>query len=199
MYHYLQGTAYKTNGSILVVECGGVGYAVNTSGYSMSKISDGQHIKVYTYLHVREGVMDLYGFLDEGELNCFKMLISVSGIGPKVAMSILSSINYERVALCIVTDDYKSLTAAQGLGMKGAQRIVLELKDKIKKDQLGGLSQQAKTQILAQTGGDDEAVDALMVLGYTKSEASSAVRRVDAEEKSLEDIIREALKLLVKG
>lgn len=199
MYHYLKGLAFKTNSSILVVECGGVGYAVNTSGYSMSKIADGQQVKVYTYLHVREDIMDLYGFLEEGELNCFKMLISVSGIGPKVAMSILTAINYERVALCIVTEDYKALTIAQGLGTKGAQRIVLELKDKIKNDQLEGLGQSAKTQILAQTGGGDEAVDALMVLGYTKSEAMSALKSIDTQDKSIEAVIREALKLLVRG
>ena len=135
MYAYIRGKLeYKSNDSV-VIEASGVGYAITVPLSTIENIgSVGEEVKVYTSLHVREDVMALYGFGTREELNMFELLKTVSGIGPKVAISVLSSISPSKFALAVITDDIKTLTQVQGIGKKTAQRIILELKDKIKKN-----------------------------------------------------------------
>ena len=161
----------------------------------------GKSAKLYTYLHVREEVFELYGFISESELNCFEMLIGVSGVGPKAALAILSSNTPEGLAMAIVSGNEKALTSAPGIGKKIAQRIILELKDKLAKGQLtasGGETFAGGVTIIPEDK-TSEAAAALAVLGYTQSEISAALRGVDMENLSLEDVIRQALKKMVKA
>jgi len=137
LFAYIRGRLEYKNNDFLIVESNGVGYRIFTSLSTISGIGEiGQEVKVYTYLYVREDVISLYGFLTQEELNVFELLISVSGVGPKAAVSVLSAISPSRFSLAVITDDVKTLTKAQGIGKKIAQRIILELKDKIKKEQL---------------------------------------------------------------
>jgi Holliday junction DNA helicase RuvA len=134
MFYYVEGTVAHTEPYLAVIDCGGVGYACHTSLTTLSRIAQGERAKLFTYLHIREDIFDLYGFSGVEELNCFKMLISISGVGPRAATSILSSATPERLALSVLTGDEKALTAAPGIGKKLAQRIILELKDKMSKE-----------------------------------------------------------------
>lgn len=181
----------------IVVECGGIGYSVRTSMTSLSKLTGvGEKVKIYTYLHVREDALDLFGFAELNELNSFKMLISISGVGPKAAISILSDLTPEQFALCVATGDAKSLTKAQGIGLKTAQRIVLELKDKVAKNQLySGVVGDTMSDISAKTGNASEAISALEVLGYARSDATQVITRLDST-MSIEDMIKSGLKAL---
>ena len=163
---------------LAVIDCGGVGYACKTSQTTCASLTVGKKAKLYTYLHVGESIFDLYGFADQEELNCFQMLISVSGVGPKAALAILSTAPTSQLALSIITGDAKLLTRAPGVGKKIAQRICLELKDKLAKQQdtkgLSGIP--AAVPIAADsTAAVSEAVSALMVLGYSQSEAMGAM------------------------
>ena len=153
-------------------------------------------MKVYTTLYVREDVMALYGFSTREELKMFELLRTVSGIGPKVAVSVLSSISPSNFALAVITDDIKTLTKVQGVGKKTAQRMILELKDKIKKEQLTSLAvdQSEISDMDGKSSKRTEAVNALMVLGYTASEAEKAVLAAYSEDADLELIIKDALK-----
>ena len=149
---------------------------------------------LYTYLHVREDNVELFGFATEQELNCFKMLISVSGVGPKAGLAILSDTNPERFALTVATGDYKAFTKTKGVGPKLAQRVVLELKDKISKEQLSSAGN-AEVDFEAVTSGSNtsEAISTLVVLGYSQTEAASAVAKLDPS-LSVEELIRQSLK-----
>lgn len=149
---------------------------------------------LYTYLHVREDNVELFGFATEQELNCFKMLISVSGVGPKAGLAILSDTNPERFALTVATGDYKAFTKTKGVGPKLAQRVVLELKDKISKEQLSSAGN-AEVDFEAVTSGSNtsEAISALVVLGYSQTEAASVVAKLDPS-LSVEELIRQSLK-----
>ena len=131
MFYYLNGTVAEIAAGLAVIDCGGVGYACATTNYTLSQLKKGERARLYTYLHVREDIFELYGFASQQELNSFKMLIGVSGVGPKAALAILSATTPQNLALSIVTEDEKALTAAQGIGKKIAQRIILELKDKL--------------------------------------------------------------------
>ena len=131
MFYYLDGMVAEVLPYLAVIDCGGVGYACKTTNNTLAHLKKGQRGKLYTYLNVGEDVFDLYGFATQNELNSFKLLIGVSGVGPKAALAILSANTPEGLAMAIVTEDAKSLTAAQGIGKKIAQRIILELKDKM--------------------------------------------------------------------
>lgn len=131
MFYYLNGIVAEIGSNLAVIDCGGVGYACATTNYTLSQLTKGERGKIYTYLHVREEIFELYGFASRGELNSFKMLLGVSGVGPKAALAILSSATPDQLALAIVSGDEKALTAAPGIGKKIAQRIILELKDKL--------------------------------------------------------------------
>ena len=201
MFYYVHGTVAETGPNLAVIDCGGVGYACATTNYTLSQLKKGERAKLYTYLHVREEIFELYGFSSQAELNSFKMLIGVSGVGPKAALAVLSSTSPQNLALSIVTGDEKALTAAPGIGKKIAQRIILELKDKLAKEQSsftvqGGGSGAAPMPLGGSKSG--EAAAALAVLGYGSQEISTALKGIDMDALPLEEIIRQALKKMVK-
>ena len=199
MFYYLNGTVAHIGPHLAVIDCGGVGYACRTTNQTLAHLQKGEKGKLYTYLNVREDAMELYGFYSENERNCFEMLIGVSGVGPKAAISILSSTTPEGLAMSIITSDEKALTVAQGIGKKIAQRIILELKDKLAKGQLspGGESYGGTGVTVIPENKSSEAAAALAVLGYSQSEIALALKDVDMEQ-SLEQIIRQALKKMMK-
>lgn len=195
MFAYIEGKFVMSAPPVAVIDVNGVGFSISTSMYTLGNLKSGEKVRLHTYLSVREDALELFGFLTEEELRCFKMLISISGVGPKAALSILSSTTPANLALAIAAEDEKVLTNAQGVGKKLASRIILELKDKMLKSgaALGG----ADIPMPAASGGAEaEAVEALMVLGYSKPEALKAVGGVPAGS-TVEDIIRYALKNLV--
>jgi Holliday junction DNA helicase RuvA len=196
LFHYIKGTYEESGKDFVVIDSGGIGYKIFTSPSTIGRMgSTGQVSKLYTYYHVREDIMALYGFLTREELDMFELLISVSGVGPKAGLAVLSVLSPAKLGLSIMGGDIKSLTTVPGIGSKTAHRIILELKDKIDKDDILGLDIDA-----SEISGDTskEAVNALMALGYSAVEASSAVRKISTEDKDTEKIIKEALKNLMK-
>ena len=201
MFYYVNGTVAHMAPYLAVIDCGGVGYACRTTNNTLSHLKAGEKAKLYTYLNVREDAMELYGFYSESELNCFQMLIGVSGVGPKAALSILSAATPESLAMSIITGDEKALTVAQGIGKKIAQRIILELKDKLAKGQLsaGGESYGGTGVTVIPENKSSEAAAALAVLGYSQSEIGAALKGINMDTLSLEEIIKQALKKMVKN
>lgn len=201
MFYYLDGTVAELLPYLAVIDCGGVGYACKTTNNTLSALKKGQRGKLYTYLNVGDSVFELYGFATQSELNSFKMLIGVSGVGPKAALAILSVGTPETLAMAVVTGDEKSLTAAPGIGKKIAQRIILELKDKMAKetggslDFSGGKGGPAPAMFASKAS---EAAQALAVLGYTSQEVSAALKGLDVETLSLEEIVRQGLKRMAR-
>lgn len=201
MFYYLDGTVAELLPYLAVIDCGGVGYACKTTNNTLGALKKGQRGKLYTYLNVGEGVFELYGFATQNELNSFRLLLGVSGVGPKAALAILSSTTPESLAMAIVTEDARALTAAPGVGKKIAQRIILELKDKMAKESAAtGLdfSGGSSVNVSAFTSKATEAAQALAVLGYSSQEVSMALKGVDVESLPLEEIIRQSLKKMVK-
>ena len=201
MFYYVDGTVTVLKQGLAVIDCGGVGYACHASQNTIGKLKIGTRARLLTYLNVREGIFELYGFIDEEEQSCFEMMIGVSGVGPKAALSILSVAPPDRLALSIITGDEKMLMQAPGIGKKIAQRIVLELRDKMSKEQLETASAASPAAAVSVSGGvnhTQEAVAALMVLGYTQAEALHAMEGLDAANMEAEEIIRQCLKKLVK-
>lgn len=201
MFYYLDGTVAELLPYLAVIDCGGVGYACKTTNNTLSSLKKGQRGKLYTYLNVGEGIFDLYGFATQNELNSFKMLLGVSGVGPKAALAILSVGTPETLAMAIVTGDEKALTVAPGIGKKIAQRIILELKDKMAKETAAGLDfSGGKGAPAAPVFGSKatEAAQALTVLGYSSQEAAAALKGIDVDTLPLEEIIRQALRKMVK-
>ena len=203
MLYHVKGELVTTEGSLAVVDCGGVGYALTVSYNTAEKLSSkvGSEVLLYTHLQVREDGIELFGFGGREELSVFRLLISVSGVGPKAAMSILSTLTPDRFAYAVSTEDAKALARAPGIGGKTAARIVLELKDKISKDQMAGDLASLRDPIpaarsTAPVGGGklSEAADALGVLGYSRAEITEALRGIDTASLSLEDIIKAALR-----
>ena len=198
MFYYLDGTVAHVEPYLAVIDCGGVGYACKTTNTTLGALQKGKRGKLYTYLNVGEDVFDLYGFATQGELGSFRQLISVSGVGPKAALAILSSTTPEGLAMAVITGDEKVLTRAPGVGKKIAQRIILELKDKLAKEQqTGGLT----TAVAATVSGGGKAVEAaqaLSVLGYTQNDIAAAMKGLDAESLPLEELVRQALRRMVK-
>lgn len=201
MFYYLNGTVTHVEPYLAVIDCGGVGYACRTTNHTLSKLSMGKLAKLYTHLNVREDVFELYGFISESELGCFRMLISVSGVGPKAALAILSSNSPEGLAMAIVSGNEKALTAAPGIGKKIAQRIILELKDKLAKGQLavGGGEVFAGGITVIPENKASEASAALAVLGYSQGEIAAALKGIDLDALSLENVVKQALKKMVKS
>ncbi len=180
MFYSLRGKLLLTQANMAVVECGGVGYRCQTSLSTLRKLPKaGEDALLYTYLYIREGAVDLYGFSDMEELNCFKMLIGVSKVGPKAALSILSDLSPERFALCVASGDAKTITRSQGVGAKLAERIVLELKDKIKGMEVSKGFSADEIPMPEDSTSIGEAISALVVLGYSQSEAASALAGLD--------------------
>ena len=199
MFYYISGKVAVIEPGLAVIDAGGVGYAVNTSYTSARSVKTGEQATFYTYLHVREGIFELYGFVRREELSCFKQLIAISGVGPKAALAILSAVTPEKLALCVISGDEKALTAAPGIGKKLAQRILLEMKDKMSKDQLesaSGSSGIAMPELAAPGGAMEDALAALAVLGYPRTGAVNALQGVDTSGLATDEIVRAALKRL---
>ncbi|MDE6579874.1 MAG: Holliday junction branch migration protein RuvA [Ruminiclostridium sp.] len=196
MIYSVNGEVVHIEQSLIVVECGGVGYACISTASAVSAAVMGEKLKLYTYLNIREDAAELFGFADETELNCFKKLISVSGVGCKMAISVLSSMSPQEFALSVINEDYKTLTKAQGVGNKLAQRIVLELKDKLKKDSSFENTNIPQINVKA-VGGNayNEALTALMVLGFSNSQAQTALEGLPAE-LTVQELVKEGLKRL---
>ena len=202
MFYYVKGTVAHTAPYLAVIDCGGVGYACRTTNNTLARLKKGESARLFTHLNVREDAMELYGFATENELNCFQLLISVSGVGPKAALSILSSATPESLAMSIITGDEKALTVAQGIGKKIAQRIILELKDKLAKGQtasIQGESYGGSGITVIPENKLSEASAALAVLGYSQGEINIALKGVDLDALTLEQVIKEALKKMMKG
>ena len=200
MFYYLKGTAAHLGPNLAVIDCGGVGYACRTTSYTLSSLQVGQEGTLYTHLNVREDAMELYGFATENEKSCFQMLIGVSGVGPKAALSILSATTPEGLATAIITGNEKALMVAPGIGKKIAQRILLELKDKLAKGQLPAAEESYGGTGITVIPQDkvSEATAALAVLGYQPGEIAAALKGIDLDGLPLEEIIRQALKKMVK-
>ena len=202
MFYYVKGTLVMLSPNAAAIDCSGVAYRLSISGTTyneLARVGEGKEAKLYTYLSVKEDGMELYGFADESELDVFTMLITVSGVGPKAATSILSAVTPDRFVTAVSAGDYATLSKANGVGAKTAQRIILELQSKVEK-QLGAgtvfstgaavTSKQGTSQIIS------EAINALCVLGYTRQVASDAVSKAAKDGLSLEDTITLALKQL---
>ena len=201
MFYYLNGTVAHMAPYLAVVDCGGVGYACRTTNTTQAQLKMGEKAKLYTYLNVREDAMELYGFATQDELNLFQLLLSVSGVGPKAALSILSASSPANLALSIITGDEKALTCAPGIGKKIAQRVILELKDKLAKGQTiaAGESYGGTGVTVIPENKLSEATAALAVLGYSSGEIGAALKGIDMDSLTLEQIIKEALKKMMKG
>lgn len=202
MYAYIKGRLEYKGNDYIIVEAGGIGYRMYTSLSTLEVIGPvGSEVRVFTHLYVREDVLCLYGFASQEELGMFELLISVSGVGPKAAVSLLSTIAPSKFGLAVISGDTKTLTKAQGIGNKMAQRIILELKDKVKKNLLIEANI-GREDILPRNDGEtsqiSDAVSALMVLGYSLVEANKAVSAVYSDDMELETIIKHALKYLAK-
>lgn len=207
MFYYISGKLAKLDGSFAVVDAGGVGFKMTISKstyFRLSGTAEAPTVKLYTYMAVREDGTELFGFATEEELSAFKLLITVSGVGPKAAISILSTLSPEKLALAICTEDKKAISQANGIGAKTAARIILELKDKLKADGVGASDDNSLSSLGADIGAApdksgklSDAQDALTVLGYSRSEAARVLATIDTSLE-LDDIIRLALKKLMK-
>lgn len=199
MFYYISGSLALKGDGFAVIDAGGIGYKLLCSLYSLEKLkSTGDSVKMYTYMYLREDICDLYGFVTQEELNMFLLLTGVSGVGPKAALSMLSTMPPSNLAVAIVSGDAKTITRAQGVGPKVAQRIILELRDKIKnEDMLPNTDVISGDSEPISFGASNEAVEALCVLGYSSFEAKKALAGIDMS-MDLELIIKEALKKLMK-
>jgi Holliday junction DNA helicase RuvA len=199
MFSYLKGELTEIYTDHIVVETGGIGYMLVISGQAMTELpSVGSDIKVYTYLYLREDILMLYGFLDRDELDVFKLLIGVSGIGPKGAIGILSALTPDDLRFAVLSGDAKAISKAPGIGAKTAQRVVLELKDKLSLEDAFEKKQENTARVLGNASGSsvkNDAVLALTALGYSSSESLKAVSKVEiTEEMDVEDVLKAALK-----
>ena len=196
MFYYLNGTITVLDANLAVVDCGGVGYACYTTGYTISQLQVGKQHKLYTYCNIREDAFDIFGFATREELGYFNRLLGISGVGPKAALAILSALTPDQFALAVMTSDEKALTRAQGVGKKMAQRIILELKDKLTNE----IPETASITPSIAAGNSNklsEASAALATLGYSQSEIGMALKNVDIEHLSVEEIVRSGLRAMV--
>ena len=202
MFYYLDGVVSLLENNIAVIDCAGIGFECNITAYTRASLKEGTRSKLFTYCNIREDGFDIFGFYTKIEKSCFEMLIGVSGVGPKAALSILSYNTPENFAAAIINNNEKALTSAPGIGKKIAQRVILELKDKISKeaalisdnvfmnnDQVIGINKSGKAA---------DAAAALSVLGYSQTDIAYALKGIDIESMSLEDIVRSALKQMLK-
>ena len=200
MLYFVDGVVAVIEPNLAVIDCGGVGYACATTNHTLSQLKKGEKARLYTYLHVREDAVDLFGFISQRELASFRQLIGVSGVGPKAALAILSATTPDSLALAILSGDEKALTAAPGIGKKIAQRIILELKDKMAQVTTEvGFTAPAVSGQMSVGSKAVEAAAALAVLGYSSQDAAAALKGLDAENLPLEELIRQALKRMVRN
>ena len=208
MFYYISGKLAHLEFGTAVVDAGGVGYRLTISGTTYDAMPANRStqepptVRLYSHMAVREDGVELFGFATQTELATFKLLLTVSGVGPKAALSILTLLTPEKFALAVCTDDKKTISKANGIGPKTAARVILELKDKLMKENPSlGASSLPEVNTTAATGGRgklNEAVDALLVLGYSRNEALTAIKDIEIDKLELEEIIRLALKKLMK-
>ena len=197
MIYSLNGKLIEKQNLYAIIECGGVGYSVMMSEMGISKVGNvGDDVFVYIYMVIKEDDISLFGFVDIEERNCFKNLISVSGVGIKVAQAILSAITPGEFATSVITGDYSNITKANGVGPKLAQRIILELKDKISKENIS-MPQTTASAPMGTGAKSAEIIGALMALGYTQYEAKRAIGKIDINNLGVEDAIKVALNQLM--
>ena len=195
MFAYIKGTLEIKSINYVVVENSGIGYKIYMSHKSIGTIGNvGENVKVYTHYHVREDDISLYGFNSEEELRMFEILINVSGVGVKSALTMLSDITPASFAMAVINDDVTRLTKVPGVGRKTAQRLILELKDKLKSEDISG--EQIEETSIKEKEIDNDAIIALQVLGYNKKEIEQALEKIEAKNLSVEETIKTALKYL---
>jgi len=200
LFYYLRGEVALIDLNLLVLDCGGVGFSVNTTTNTLSKVKIGEQAKLFTYCSIKEDAFDIFGFASRAELEAFKLLVSISGVGPKAALAILSAVTPDGLQMAVVTQNEKMLTAAPGVGKKIAQRILLELKDKMgavtELDLSGG--QSVTVAPMGPGSKATEAIQALQVLGYDQNSINAAMKGIDADNMETQDIIKAALKAMMK-
>lgn len=194
MFYSVRGEVIHLENGVAVIECGGVGYKCYTTVNTQKNLRIGDEAKLYTYFNVREDAMELFGFYTREELSAYKTLISVSGVGPKVGLAILSALSPSQISLAVASGDVKTITMAQGVGKKLAQRIILELKDKFN---FGSDSEEitGANTVNVTTGNVPKAIEALTVLGYSSSDVAPFISTLD-ENLPVEKLIGETLKLM---
>ena len=202
MFYHLNGTVAEIGQNLVVLECGGIGFALNATLNTIARLKTGEKAKLYIAESIGETNFDLFGFADKTEKRCFEMLVSVSGIGPKAALSILSYSTPESLALAIMNNDVKALTVAPGVGKKIAQRVILELKDKIAKE-MGSAELTlpvgaAPIAVTTDNSDVNDAMAALTVLGYSSAEVAPVLKKLDITGMNAEQIIKAVLRHMVK-
>ena len=197
MIAYLKGKLEAKSNEYIIIEVNGIGYKVFMSGSSINELERGTDVKVFTYMKVREDDVSLFGFLNNEELVTFELLISVGGIGAKSAISILNNITPSKFALAVITNDVNSLKKLPGIGAKTAQRIILELKDKMKTEEAIESNNEIEIAVKLDSKSED-ALEALSVLGYMKKDIEKVLSSIDTKALSLEEIIKQGLKYLGK-
>ena len=199
MFYYLNGTVALMDNGLVVLDVGGVGFSVQTTSWSQGQMKTGAQCKLYTHCNIREDAFDIFGFTTREELRCFQQLVAVNGVGPKAALAILSTATPRGLTMAVLTGDEKTLTMAPGVGKKIAQRILLELKDKMGAVQEIDFSSGGEVLPAAMTeDAGVQAAQALSALGYSQSEIGEALKGVD-KTLSVEDMIRQALRQMVRG
>ena len=199
MIAFVHGIAADMTENSVIVETGGIGYEIYMTGESLSQLPMGEKVKIHTYFQVREDAMQLYGFLKKDDLQMFKLLLGVNGVGPKAAMGVLSGITADELRFAVLSDDVKTLSKAPGIGKKTAQKLILELKDKLKLEDAFELKLAHEQEKAAVSGdvsdGRQEAVAALVALGYSSTDALRAVRKVtEVSQDDVEGLLKAALK-----
>lgn len=200
MFYYLNGKIALLDANLAVVDCGGVGYACHVTTITQSRLRVGEEARLFTYCNIKEDAFDIYGFATREELRLFELLLGVNGVGPRAALSILSALTADQFTLAVLTGDDRSLTMAQGVGKKLAQRIVLELKDKLG----NGVTELdfSGNKAAPASGGSHNlalATAALAELGYNQSDISAALKGLPVESMTTEEIVRQALRAMVTG
>lgn len=202
MLYHVEGTVTDIEANLVVVDCHGVGFALNASLNTIAAVRVGEQSKLYLYESVREDAFDLFGFASKEEKRCFEMLIAISGVGPKAAISILSTNTPTSLALAVLNDDIKALSNAPGIGKKIAQRIILELKDKISKEagglDLGGAVSAPAADPAADNPARQDAIAALAVLGYSMPEINRAIQSIPIDGLSTEQIVKAVLRQMMQ-
>ena len=194
MYYYLNGTVTLMEEGLAVIECGGVGYACRTTTHTLSQLRLKEPARLWTYLSVREDAMEMFGFSTREEKRLFEMLLSVGGVGPKAALSLLSTVPPDQLTLAVMTGNEKALTAAPGVGKKMAQRVLLELKDKLGSNL--ELDFSGPVSVPAPDSGAALAMAALAELGYSQAEITAAMKKIPSDVTRTEDIVRHALRAM---
>lgn len=202
MIAYIKGTAVYADQECIIVDNRGVGYEIRTSSATCSQVRMGEEVTLYTYLYVREDMIAFYGFLSREELRIFRLLLGVSGIGPRVAVSVLSTLKVEDLYYAVISEDTKSIARTPGIGPKGAKRLIIELKDKLDLSDLGLGEEEEESISTQESAGEDsqimDAMEALIALGYSNGEAYRAVHKVPgAKDMDTETLLKEALKKMM--